>query len=140
MGGYGAFKLALTRPDQYCAAASLSGALDFSAIENPEELLPEWPIIFGENRDIAGSRNDLLELAKRYRSTENPAVSFYQCCGTEDYLYQSNQSFLKRARPIGLNIHYEEGPGAHEWGYWDRQIQHVINWLPLRDVGDQTFA
>ena len=28
MGGYGALKLALTHPERYAAAASLSGALD----------------------------------------------------------------------------------------------------------------
>src|ERR1044071_4956102 len=32
MGGYGAFKLALTYPDRYAAAASLSGALDIREV------------------------------------------------------------------------------------------------------------
>ena len=26
----------------------------------------------------------------------------------------------------------ELGPGEHEWGYWDTQIQDVLSWLPLR--------
>src|SRR4051794_33924272 len=42
MGGYGALKLALTHPDRYAAAASLSGALDLAAFaERPdrEELM-----------------------------------------------------------------------------------------------------
>ena len=140
MGGYGAFKLALNRPDLYSAAASLSGALDLTAVADSETLLPEWPIIFGENQDISGTDHDLLELSQRYISENNPDLALYQCCGTEDYLYPSNQSFLKHSRSIGLNVDYEEGPGAHEWPYWDRQIQSVINWLPLRDIGDQVFA
>ena len=32
MGGYGAFKLALTYPERYAAAASLSGAVDISEV------------------------------------------------------------------------------------------------------------
>lgn len=32
MGGYGAFKLALTKPEQYAAAASLSGSLDLATM------------------------------------------------------------------------------------------------------------
>src|SRR5919205_1482154 len=32
MGGYGAFKLALTHPDRFAAAASLSGALDINEV------------------------------------------------------------------------------------------------------------
>src|ERR671918_410594 len=35
MGGYGAFKLALTHPERYATAASLSGALDISAVVDP---------------------------------------------------------------------------------------------------------
>ena len=43
MGGYGAFKLALSRPDLYAAAASLSGAVDIGAVvtqHHPED--PAW--------------------------------------------------------------------------------------------------
>lgn len=140
MGGYGAFKLALSRPDQYSAAASLSGALDLSSIEDSDDLLPEWPIIFGKDPEIAESNNDLMELASRYQSMDSPGLALYQSCGTEDYLYKSNQKFLKHSRSIGLDLHYEEGPGAHDWDYWDRQIQRVIDWLPLRDTGDQAYA
>ena len=35
------------------------------------------------------------------------------------------------AEKLGLKLTYEEGPGEHEWGYWDRQIQRVLAWLPL---------
>jgi putative tributyrin esterase len=37
MGGYGAFKLALTHPDRYAAAASLSGALDVAELAGRPE-------------------------------------------------------------------------------------------------------
>jgi S-formylglutathione hydrolase FrmB len=39
------------------------------------------------------------------------------------------------ARSLGLDLTYEEGPGEHEWGYWDQQIQKVLAWLPLRRAG-----
>ena len=26
----------------------------------------------------------------------------------------------------------EEGPGTHDWAYWDMQIQRVLRWLDLR--------
>jgi len=28
-------------------------------------------------------------------------------------------------------VTYEEGPGGHEWDFWDRYIHRVIDWLPL---------
>jgi len=130
MGGYGAFKLALSHPEQYSAAASLSGALSLAEIEDSDSLLPEWHIIFGENSEFEQSENDLLELAKGFREQDKFPVRLFQCCGTEDYLYASNQHFLKKGKEIGLDLHYEEGPGGHDWQYWDQQIKRAIDWLP----------
>ena len=30
-----------------------------------------------------------------------------------------------------LDIHYEEGPGVHNWSFWDMWIQKVLDWLPM---------
>lgn len=132
MGGYGAFKLALTYPSNYAAAASLSGALDIAnLVDRKDDLFPEWPHIFGPNEDIKGSDDDLLHLASERSEEKAPIPSLFQCCGTEDYLYLPNQSFLQHARKLQLPLHYEEGPGEHEWSYWDQQIQKVLAWLPI---------
>src|SRR5262247_490501 len=50
MGGYGAFKLALTYPERYAAAASLSGALDVVALAQAaaETGAAEMKHIFGD--------------------------------------------------------------------------------------------
>jgi len=136
MGGYGAFKLALSHPEQYAAAASLSGTLSLTQIEDPDSLLPEWPIIFGDNSKIEHSEDDLLCLAKRYYEQTQFPLRLFQCCGTEDFLYQSNQHFLKNGKELGLDLHYEESPGGHEWQYWDEQMKRVIEWLPI-DSGER---
>ncbi|MDQ8198393.1 alpha/beta hydrolase family protein [Pelagicoccus enzymogenes] len=136
MGGYGAFKLALSNPDRYAAAASLSGVLDIAALAGDrEERLPDWPSIFGPEAVIQNSEDDLLHLASKLKAENRADIpALYQCCGTEDYLYLANQSFLAHSRSIGLELDYEEGPGAHEWGYWDASIQRVLNWLPLQQL------
>jgi S-formylglutathione hydrolase FrmB len=46
-------------------------------------------------------------------------------------LYEHNIRFRNHARELGLPLTYEEGPGFHEWGYWDASIQRVLAWLPL---------
>jgi S-formylglutathione hydrolase FrmB len=56
----------------------------------------------------------------------------YACCGTEDFLYESNVRFLNHARKLGVKLTYEAGPGEHNWAYWDAQIQKVLAWLPLK--------
>ncbi|MFB9328629.1 alpha/beta hydrolase [Paenibacillus aurantiacus] len=130
MGGYGAFKLALSHPDRFAAAASLSGALDarFFIQEHEEEAAR----IFGSMSEFNGSGNDLFHLAK-LRAAEGSAKlpQLYQCCGTEDFLYEDNVKFRDEALRLGLPLTYDEGPGEHEWGYWDHHIQRVLEWLPL---------
>ena len=32
---------------------------------------------------------------------------------------------------MGVDVTYEEGPGAHEWDFWNRYIKKVLDWLPL---------
>jgi S-formylglutathione hydrolase FrmB len=59
----------------------------------------------------------------------------YQCCGTEDFLYDQNQRFLVLAQSLNLDLTYEEGPGEHVWGYWDTMIQRLLAWLPLAKIG-----
>ena len=134
MGGYGAFKLALRKPESYCAAASLSGVLDMvMRINNTEQNLNDALVpIFGENIDISGTEDDLLYCAEKVAGLpEDKQPELYQCCGTEDFLYQENISFREHAKKLGLKHIYEESSGTHEWGYWDRQIQRVLEWLPL---------
>lgn len=134
MGGYGAFKLGLRKPETFAAAASLSGALDmphdFINAENPLQKSKEYEHIFGQE-DIDGTPNDLLWLLHEVDRSKGPKPLLYQCCGTEDFLYENNQSFRAACTKTSLSLTYEEGPGAHEWGYWDTKIQDVLKWLPL---------
>jgi len=132
MGGYGAFKLALRCPEKFQAAASLSGALDIaSRISAEYKNTKDIKIAFGENPNIAGTDNDLMYLAKKTAEQTDLSVKLFQCCGTEDHLYEENISFKEHALKLGLDLTYEDGPGEHEWGYWDMMIQKVLDWLPL---------
>lgn len=135
MGGYGAFKLALSLPHRYSAAASLSGVLDLNFMrEEREERLPDWSAIFGEVDTIEGSEHDLLHLASSLVDSSLTPPALYQCCGTEDFLYESNLSFRSHCEALGLELTYEEQAGDHEWGYWDNKIQRVLEWLPLERI------
>ncbi|MBD2865167.1 alpha/beta hydrolase [Paenibacillus oceani] len=129
MGGYGAFKLALRRPDLFAAAASLSGALDLT--DGPERWSRDFGYIFGQV-DRIPEQDDLFRLAEKVALSDGPKPKLYQACGTEDFLYPHNQRFLAHARNVGLDVTYEEGPGLHEWSFWDSYISRVLNWLPIR--------
>jgi S-formylglutathione hydrolase FrmB len=142
MGGYGAFKAALTKPEQYAAAASLSGALDIDALvhqrpkgpaprRNPQEA-NFMKLIFGDLRAIKGSEHDLFHLLEKDVAEGAELPKLYVTCGTEDFLYPNNLAFRDLAQRLGIDLTYFEEPGVHEWGFWDRNIQKVLDWLPLQ--------
>jgi len=141
MGGYGAFKLALRCPDRFAAAASLSGALDMAAPpdETDEAFLAELGHVFGDLDRFPGSDNDLMALAAKVAASAGPKPALYASCGTEDFLHGHNTRFRDHARRLGLDLTYEEGPGDHQWAHWDRQIQRVLEWLPLPKPTDGGF-
>lgn len=132
MGGYGAFKLALSCPERFAAAASLSGALDMASRDDKDlakDLKRDMDLVYGGAQRVRNSKNDLFALARRLARGTKPCPRLYQWCGTEDFLYHQNCAFRDHARRIGLKLTYEEGPGSHEWRYWDQQIQRVIEWF-----------
>jgi putative tributyrin esterase len=132
MGGYGAFKLALSHPERYAAAASLSGTLDVVRLAQDEQAAGhnELKHIFGDANTLANSSNDLFHLATQLVKQGKSRPSLYQWCGTEDFLYADNGRFREHTEALGLATAYEEGPGGHEWSCWDAQIQRVLAWLP----------
>lgn len=137
MGGYGAFKLAFSRPDLYAAAASLSGALDIrervKANDDPnnQSWLESMRNNFGDLDKIPGSSHDLFALAHQ-ASQLAVKPRLFQCCGTEDFLYADNIRFRDFIQSLEFGYTYTESPGDHRWDYWDRMIQPVLAWLSLK--------
>lgn len=133
MGGYGAFKLVLRCPEKFAAGASLSGALDMVNRLPASDFFPdaEYRRIFGSREELQGSQDDLVHVSKILASSGVAKPRLFQCCGTEDDLYDMNVRFRDHLRSLGYDLVYEEGPGDHEWGYWDRNIQRVLEWLPI---------
>lgn len=134
MGGYGAYRVALQTPERFSCAASLSGALDIAStmkgvtgVKNPMNPAD----IFGDPDAIEGSENDLMARIAKLKAEGIPLPRFYQCCGTEDFIYPSNVTAHQKLVDLGADLTYTEGPGQHNWDYWDVEIQKVLAWLPL---------
>lgn len=134
MGGYGAMKLALTYPERYRAAASMSGVLDAAGLMEDTALtaqieldrVMEW--CYGSLDGAVRPENSLELLMERACAAAHAPVLF-QCVGTEDFLYKVNQNFRQRAQAAGLSLTYREGPGAHDWDYWEARLPEVFAWL-----------
>lgn len=127
MGGYGAFKLAL-KTNRFGYAASLSGALTFEQFDQTELAKPDyWQGIFGEVKTWETSCHALETTAEQH----DKQTKFWAWCGTEDFLYQANLTAVKRLRAAGLDVVFTEGPGKHEWYYWEKHLVDILKWLPI---------
>jgi putative tributyrin esterase len=122
MGGYGALKLALTHPDRYAAAASLSGGLDLRTVLLKPERAGLLERVFG---GAVEDDQDVFTLLAR--ATGVPPL--YLGCGTEDVLLPGTEKFAAAATAAGVDVTLDLRPGDHEWSLWDDVIQDVITWL-----------
>ncbi|GAA3511474.1 alpha/beta hydrolase family protein [Georgenia daeguensis] len=130
MGGYGAMRWALSRPDRFAAAASLSGALDVAWLQEDGDMPELLQRVFG-SAPLRGTDHDLLALLEGADATSLPRL--YATCGTDDPLLAQQESFARAADRAGADLTRDVRPGAHDWAFWDATIQDVLAWLPLRD-------
>lgn len=131
MGGYGALKLGLAKPETFAAVASLSGAVVLADVESL--LLVRnaayWEGIFGPLDQIQGSANDPLKLLADLIASKKQSPRFFLACGTEDELYPASQYMAYKMKEKGLDVTFEEGEGKHDWIFWDQWIQRVLAWF-----------
>lgn len=137
MGGYGAFKLAFLS-NQFAYAASFSGALRFDMSlrgDSPQERA-YWKGIFGEDQDYFDSEDNLLNAVKQ----ADGQTKFYAWCGKEDFLYPANNQAIADFRKLGLEIEYKTDHGTHDWYYWEKQIDLLLEKLPIHYVKEERLS
>ena len=134
MGGYGAFRWALDRPERFAAAASLSGVLDLAGLQSGNAR-PDLERVFGPDPVRAG-RHDLLARLADVDTATLPRL--WAACGTEDELLAGNETFVDAARAAGIPLTWSAEPGRHDWAYWDDRIRDVLAWLPLEQRDEVT--
>lgn len=122
MGGYGAFKWALRKPDSIAAAASLSGGLDRAKFADQEHFRHN----FGTLEQMRAGGDDLFDLVERADPESLPAL--WAWCGTEDFIYDHSVRFREHCAAHQVPLTYSEGPGVHDWAAWDEQIVEVLDW------------
>lgn len=130
MGGYGAFKIALLNPDNYCASASLSGCLDIAATLAKGTLGIIGVCNWGEDYTtcVKGTSDDVLHLIDNFpKDAKKPRL--YVACGTEDFLYESNLRAREHLENSDFDFSYNEGCGAHTWKFWDKWIAPAIDFM-----------
>ncbi len=130
MGGYGALRTALLCPEQYSAAASLSGVVDLVAgLERggfPKEATTVWGVDYLEN--VRNSDADIMHIVANFPS-DSPKPRIFSTCGTEDFLYKDNVRFRDFMSQSDFDYTYAEGSGIHNWAFWDPWVKSAIEWM-----------
>ena len=134
MGGFGALYLSARHPDLYCAAGSMSGALELSSANrrfSPDELA--WrakniqPILGSEADNPAFfAANSVLNLVDKIHQNALPLILD---CGVDDGLIDTNREMHRRLVYNHTPHEYTERPGAHTWEYWQTALPYQVLFL-----------
>lgn len=133
MGGYGAIHTALAYPETFSACIALSSALrvyEFSKDENTS-VMPKQMIrdVFGDPETLAESdRNPEVQI-RAAKDAGAPLPKLYLACGTEDALIRPNRAFRSFLEQEHLDYCYEEGPGVHNWTFWNAYLPKGLDWI-----------
>ena len=132
MGGYGAMKFGLKYPERFILVGSFSGAIGAAALTEKEvgtkgAIAESILGVFGAADSETRKQNDVFKLVKELTAERNAALPFvYLSCGTEDFLFQNNRDFVNLLVEKKVKHEYRQLPGAHDWRFWDPQIQEFL--------------
>lgn len=132
MGGYGSLYLATRHPDLYCAAGSMSGALNLDM--DSWKLTPE--MTSGIKQAFAQILGPIEQSSDRYASysvvnmADKMKANGQQLifdCGVDDFLIEPNRELHRRLLFNQTPHDYTERPGGHTWEYWQKSLpNHVL--------------
>jgi putative tributyrin esterase len=134
MGGHGALFLSARHPDLYCAAGSMSGALDLRTWNRklaPAEAAGRarlWAPILGSEADNPErfTDNSVLTLVEQMHRNGLPLIID---CGVDDGLIDINRELHRRLVYNHTPHDYTERPGAHTWEYWQTALPYQVLFL-----------
>ncbi|MEP7038262.1 MAG: alpha/beta hydrolase family protein [Acidobacteriota bacterium] len=129
MGGCGAFKFALRRPEMFCFAASMSGAFHAAEVFKGDlwtEIQPSINAVFGDDYSLR-KQNDLFQIIENYpaeKISELPILYFD--CGAEDGFLPINTRLAEIFRRRKIAHEFKIPSGGHDWNYWNTQIKSLL--------------
>ena len=129
MGGHGALYLSAKHPELFCAAGSMSGAVDMGSLINVEskqrvtKLMEPVFGVEGVSQEVYAS-NAVLNMVDKMKSNK---LELIIDCGVDDFLIESNKELHRRLVYSKVPHDYTERPGAHTWEYWENALpNHVL--------------
>ena len=129
MGGYGTIKFALTQSDKFAKAAPLSAVFEAQRFIDLDWTDFSPQSITGNNTQIKGTELDTYYLLDQAIDANVDIPELFIMCGKEDFLYHDDLQFIETLNKKGVSYKFEDGPGDHDYAYWDRAIKRAIEWF-----------
>jgi S-formylglutathione hydrolase FrmB len=130
MGGYGSLKFGLKYPEMFALAGSFSGALGITEItdKNADAWVSKSVMsVYGDAESETRKANDIFKFVREITPEKVKNLPFiYVDCGTEDFLIKNNRDFIWLLAEKKILHEYRELPGAHDWKFWDSQVQEFL--------------
>jgi S-formylglutathione hydrolase FrmB len=129
MGGYGALYLSARHPDVFCAAGSMSGALnpDMLGWKLPPEMATNikkaFGAIMGPIESVDYSIYSVIAMADAMKKNDTKLIFD---CGVDDFLIEANRELHRRLLFNQTPHDYAERPGGHSWDYWQNALPHHV--------------
>lgn len=128
MGGHGALYISARNPKQYCAAGSMSGAVDMGRMltfDSPEKISKTMEPVFGSkatSQEVYDS-HAVLNMIDKIKENKLPLIID---CGVDDFLIESNRELHRRLVYAKVPHDYTERAGAHTWEYWQNTLPYHV--------------
>ena len=145
MGAYGAMRNGLKYAETFGYIISLSAAFvckDFVE-KNIDEKMTMYDYtrgkkyftsIFGDLDTLEERDMDCKTLFNKNLVSGIPNPKIYQACGTEDFLIKYNYDFREFLKSKNADFVYDEGPGEHDFRFWNKHLLMALKWLPLEET------
>lgn len=132
MGGHGSLYLSARHPDLYCAAGSMSGAVDLDrknwklTPEFAKQITPQFERILGPagaTPDVYAA-NSVVNMVDKIKAN---GLKIIIDCGVDDFLIEPNRELHRRLVYNQTPHDYTEHPGGHTWEYWENSLpSHML--------------
>lgn len=131
MGGHGALYLSSRHPQLFCAAGSMSGAVDLD-IKNwkippdfAKDVKSRFETILGQDTTTSTlySENSVVNMADKMKSN---GLKLIIDCGVDDFLLEPNRELHHRLVYNHTPHDYTEHPGGHSWDYWQNSLPYHV--------------
>lgn len=136
MGGFGALHTGFLYPETYGGIFAMSAALIMDLVASGQVGMAHgianqeyYDLMFGPGEELLTSANDPRNLIRSMVEQGKELPALYVTCGTSDFMIEQSRQFRDFLEGLAVPHTYVEAPGAHNFEFWNTQLEPAIKAL-----------